>query len=74
MQKQTEKPHDDGPRQKRDALVELGDLLLSSDGTPLEIEGFRRHAPVFSQVFALNVADLLEDLLGSPVSFHRPPS
>jgi hypothetical protein len=73
IQEQTQEQGEKHASEQNQSLVKEARLLLSSYSALLQIQGLLGHTPVFGQLFALNVADLLQQLLYTIVSLHRSP-
>src|SRR5574341_1631108 len=73
VSQQSHQDDDQPSSQNKDTPIESAKLLLSGDGELLEVQGLLRHAAVLGEMLALSIAYLLQQLLGSIVSFHGSP-
>ena len=64
---------DKATSQNEDTPVESAQLLLSVDRAPLKLQRLTRDPAVLCEMLALSVAHLLQQLVGSVVSFHHSP-
>src|SRR5512139_4297100 len=73
VEQESHEDDDQTASQSNDTPVESAQLLLSVDGTLLQIQRLLRDPTVLCEVVALSIANLLQQPVGSVVSFHRLP-